>query len=252
MTLAGCFSIVRYTDAPAALGWMATTLGLQEQFVVPVEPGEVRFAVMGLGDDIVATGSLKFGRRHTVAAYGDDVDSHYERSRDAGVEIVTALHDAPYGARIYSARDPQGHLWSFSSQEPPYKPPGVGQIVSIRGYDDAPSAVEWLVRAFGFEERLQTDGLSDQLVYAHLGVGEETVLCASLPAMQRIGHNPEGAPFILYAQVDDVDECWQRARMAGAEVVKTRQKDESSLCRFYVRDLEGCIWGVGERLDSTS
>ena len=45
----------------------------------------------------------------------DDVDAHFTRVRDAGGDIVAEPVDQPYGFREYSARDPEGFLWSFAT-----------------------------------------------------------------------------------------------------------------------------------------
>ena len=37
---------------------------------------------------------------------------------DYGVEIVVELRDEDYGSRGYSARDPEGNLWSFGTYQP--------------------------------------------------------------------------------------------------------------------------------------
>lgn len=47
-----------------------------------------------------------------------DPDGHYERARAADAEIVRELADQPYGSREYSARDPEGNLWSFGTYDP--------------------------------------------------------------------------------------------------------------------------------------
>lgn len=49
----------------------------------------------------------------TVSVMVDDVDAHFEHARSLGAEIVYEPVDQPYGYREYSARDPEGHLWSF-------------------------------------------------------------------------------------------------------------------------------------------
>ena len=59
-----------------------------------------------------ATGSR---RSHAVVS---DPDGHYERVRAGGAEIVRELVDQPYGSREYSARDPEGNLWSFGTYDP--------------------------------------------------------------------------------------------------------------------------------------
>ena len=44
----------------------------------------------------------------------DDVDSHWARASGRGASVVAPPADQPYGERQYSARDPFGHLRTFS------------------------------------------------------------------------------------------------------------------------------------------
>ena len=48
----------------------------------------------------------------------NDVDAHHDRAKERGAEIVYAPVDQPYGYREYSARDPEGGLWSFMKPLP--------------------------------------------------------------------------------------------------------------------------------------
>ena len=49
----------------------------------------------------------------------EDVDAHHARAAAAGAEIVRGPEDTSYGSREYLARDPEGHLWSFGTYQPP-------------------------------------------------------------------------------------------------------------------------------------
>ena len=44
----------------------------------------------------------------------DRHDAHCERARAAGARIIAEPEDQFYGARIYRALDPEGHIWNFS------------------------------------------------------------------------------------------------------------------------------------------
>jgi len=48
-----------------------------------------------------------------VSVLVDDVDAHHEQAVEAGAGVMYAPVDQPYGYREYSARDLDGHLWSF-------------------------------------------------------------------------------------------------------------------------------------------
>jgi Glyoxalase-like domain len=45
----------------------------------------------------------------------EDPDAHCRRARAAGAEVMTELHDTDYGSRDYTARDPEGNIWSFDA-----------------------------------------------------------------------------------------------------------------------------------------
>jgi uncharacterized glyoxalase superfamily protein PhnB len=44
-----------------------------------------------------------------------DPDALYARATAAGATIIQEMHDAGYGSRGFSARDPEGNLWSFGT-----------------------------------------------------------------------------------------------------------------------------------------
>jgi uncharacterized glyoxalase superfamily protein PhnB len=50
-----------------------------------------------------------------IYVYVKEVDAHDARANAAGADIVRALADTDYGARDYSVRDLEGHLWSFGT-----------------------------------------------------------------------------------------------------------------------------------------
>jgi uncharacterized glyoxalase superfamily protein PhnB len=45
----------------------------------------------------------------------DDIDGLHERAAAAGAEILRKPFDTDYGSRDFTARDPEGNLWSFGT-----------------------------------------------------------------------------------------------------------------------------------------
>ena len=45
----------------------------------------------------------------------EDVDGHCRRARAAGATIETEPVDQPWGHRMYTAPDPEGHQWYFAA-----------------------------------------------------------------------------------------------------------------------------------------
>ena len=123
---------MRYRDAPAAIEWLCGAFGFSKQMVVPGEDGAIVHAQLTLGNGMIMLGTDRdddFGRMiktpkeigtTTQSAYIviDEIDAHYQKAKAAGAEIVLEIADQDYGGRLYSARDPEGHLWNFGSYDP--------------------------------------------------------------------------------------------------------------------------------------
>ncbi len=50
------------------------------------------------------------------------LDAHCERARAAGARITQEPADQFYGARVYRALDPEGHVWNFRQAVPSVSP----------------------------------------------------------------------------------------------------------------------------------
>lgn len=128
------FPCLRYEDAPAAIDWLVRAFGFEKQLIVPNPDGTIAHAELRLGPGRIMLGSAREdfmgmknprklgGINQSIYIAIADVDGHYRRARDAGAEIVLDLHDTDYGSRDYSARDPEGHLWSFGTYMPKDEP----------------------------------------------------------------------------------------------------------------------------------
>ncbi len=120
------FPAMHYRDPETALEWLKHAFGFEEKAVYRSDDGRIQHAELRLGDGLVMFGglpsdmALSSGRQPPVTIYAvvSDPDGHYERARAGGAEIVRELADQPYGSREYSARDPEGNLWSFGTYDP--------------------------------------------------------------------------------------------------------------------------------------
>jgi uncharacterized glyoxalase superfamily protein PhnB len=114
-----------YRDVEAALEFLQRAFGFEAEEMGRDGAGAVRYATLRHGEGRVLLqpdlpeelhGS-HVGRGWTYVAVADP-DGHYERARAAGASVMSELHDAGGGMRGYSARDPEGNLWSFGSDRP--------------------------------------------------------------------------------------------------------------------------------------
>ena len=113
---------MRYDDAPAALEWLTGVFGFEENLVVPGDEGRIEHAQLLWEGGIVMIGSSSEDDPERGPSWTylitDDVDGHHDRVVAAGAELVQALVDQDYGGRGYTARDPEGNLWSVGSYRP--------------------------------------------------------------------------------------------------------------------------------------
>ena len=111
------YPFMRFTDPDAALAWLSRAFAFDEHVVYRSDEGAVEHAEMSLGPGIVMFGPGDPASQGVYVAV-EDADAHYERAKAAGAEIVRELEDTDYGSREYTARDPEGHVWSFGTYRP--------------------------------------------------------------------------------------------------------------------------------------
>ncbi len=124
---------MRYRDVARAIEWLVRAFGFERHLVVPGEGGAILHAQLTFENSMIMLGTARddeFGKlQKTPADVGGvgtqspyiivrDVDAHHARAAAAGAEIVYLPEDQEYGGRLYSCRDPEGHLWSFGSYDP--------------------------------------------------------------------------------------------------------------------------------------
>ncbi len=113
-------------------------------------------------------------------------------------------------------------------------------------YDNAAAALDWLARAFGFEEigrYLDEDGAVRE---SEMRIGEQELwLNGSGPDYwQKKGY---GAEQLILIWVDDLDEHYARFKAAGFEA--EAPEDKPYCVRMYTAtDPEGYKWGFMQRL----
>ena len=111
------YPYMRFADPDAALEWLSQAFGFDEVVIYRCDEGAIQHAEMSLGPGIVMFGPGDPGS-HGVYVAVEDADAHYVRAKAAGAEIVRELEDTDYDSREYTARDPEGHVWSFGTYRP--------------------------------------------------------------------------------------------------------------------------------------
>jgi uncharacterized glyoxalase superfamily protein PhnB len=119
---------------------------------------------------------------------------------------------------------------------------GVQRFIPYLVYADAPAAIDFLCRAFGFVERARHRMPDGKIGHAELGLDDQRLMLASV--YPGFGDTPLHLPTVhsfVYCLVDDIDAHFARARDAGATIVGDveEQHDERA---YRALDPEGHRW----------
>ena len=119
-------------------------------------------------------------------------------------------------------------------------------------YRDAPAAIDWLCRVFGFERHLVVPGPGATIAHAQLTLGGGMVMFASASNdsdfAKRMRQPDEIGGFetqSAYLVVADADAVYARVKAAGGTIVIEIKDEDYGGRGFSCSDLEGRLWSVG-------
>ena len=125
-------------------------------------------------------------------------------------------------------------------------------IIPTLRYADAPAAIEFLQRAFGFEAPLVVQE-GDVVFHAQLTLGAGMVMLGSaqedeegfgaLVATQAPGTKPTASAYVI---VDDVAGHAARAEAQGAEILMAPEAQDYGGSVYTCRDPQGGVWSFGD------
>jgi uncharacterized glyoxalase superfamily protein PhnB len=136
------------------------------------------------------------------------------------------------------------------------------KIVPFIGYEDAAAAIDWLTQAFGFSERpgarYEQDGT---ITHAELELDGATIYLSTprgyasprtLRAESETARRAYDNPWVIdghFVEVDDVAAHFERARAAGATILREPEEPGTGFRIYTAEDPEGHRWMFGQRSD---
>ncbi|MEK6374859.1 MAG: VOC family protein [Acidobacteriota bacterium] len=125
-------------------------------------------------------------------------------------------------------------------------------IFPLLRYADARAAIRWLCTAFGFRELFSVPESGPFVRHAQLSLGTNLIMLGSVRddgvgTPQALGASTQA----LCVYVPDLDEHFERARLAGAEIMSPPQDTDFGSREYHVRDPEGHLWTFGTYLPSS-
>lgn len=109
-------------------------------------------------------------------------------------------------------------------------------------YDDAHAAIEFLCDALGFERHAVHETDDGKVGHAELRHGDGMVMVGTRGIE---GDLYESGRTTIYVVVKDPDALHDRAKAAGAEIVRPLAEQDYGSRDFAARDPEGNVWAFG-------
>ena len=128
------------------------------------------------------------------------------------------------------------------------------RIVPALSYDDAPTVIEFLCRAFGFEERYRLDMPDGSVGHASLTIGGAEITLASAYPEGGLG-GPAGLPHLhasILVYVDDVDAHFAHAQSEGATILQEPEDQFYGDRTYRATDPEGGRWWFHQQMTEVS
>lgn len=124
-------------------------------------------------------------------------------------------------------------------------------VIPCLRYRDAPAAIEWLGRAFGFEKQLVVPNEDGTIAHAQLSFGNGMIMLGSVTDSEfdRLMRQPDEIggreTQTAYVIVSDADAVYAQAKAAGATIVLDIKDEDYGGRGFSCRDPEGHLWNIG-------
>ena len=124
-------------------------------------------------------------------------------------------------------------------------------IIPALRYRDAPAAIKWLCRVFGFQEQLIVPNDDGTIAHAQLRLGTGMVMLGSavdtefgrlIKQPDQVDGTETQSPYIV---VVDADSIYQRVKAEGGQIVIDIKDEDYGGRGFSCLDPEGHLWNVG-------
>ena len=118
-------------------------------------------------------------------------------------------------------------------------------------YRDAPAAIDWLCRTFGFERHLIVPDDAGGIAHAQLALGGGMIMLGSVRAndygflMKQPDEVGGAQTQSSYLVVPDPDAVHARAVAAGAKIALAIKDEDYGGRGFSCYDPEGHLWSIG-------
>jgi uncharacterized glyoxalase superfamily protein PhnB len=135
-------------------------------------------------------------------------------------------------------------------------------VIPMLAYEDAAAAIDWLVEAFGFREKLRYTEDDGTVMHAELAIEGGGLIMLATPtpdymSPKRHRETCEQArkwsevPYVIdgvLIEVDDVDTHFARAKEAGATILSEPEDVDAGVRHYRAEDPEGRRWMFSQEI----
>jgi uncharacterized glyoxalase superfamily protein PhnB len=137
-------------------------------------------------------------------------------------------------------------------------------VIPMLAYENGAAAIDFLVEAFGFDERERWADDDGTIVHAELATGGGTVMLATpspdyvspkrMRELSAEARKMYEVPYVIdgvLVEVDDIDAHFERAKAAGATMLSEPEDvPEAGVRHYRAEDPEGHRWMFSQDLPS--
>jgi uncharacterized glyoxalase superfamily protein PhnB len=126
-------------------------------------------------------------------------------------------------------------------------------VIPCLRYRDAPAAIDWLCRTFGFEKHLVVPNADGSIAHAQLSFGNGMLMLGSVRKEEtefgRLMKQPDevggASTQSIYVVLNDADAVYAQAKAGGAKIAVDIRSEDYGGRGFSCYDLEGHLWSFG-------
>ncbi len=127
-------------------------------------------------------------------------------------------------------------------------------IIPCLTYANAPLAIDWLCKTFGFEKHMVVPGEGGKIIHAELKLGNAMIMvgsCDNGTAFSKLVKRPSElggietqSPYIVLDDTE-IDNHYANSKSNGAKIVIELKAEYYGGKNYSCYDLEGHLWSFG-------
>lgn len=121
-------------------------------------------------------------------------------------------------------------------------PEGFARFTPYLYYEDVGAALDWLAKAFGFEEKVRMKNDEGVINHAEMSYGGQSFMLGHPGPEYQSPKSTGSREALFHVYVDDVDGHFSTARDTGAKIIQEPTDQFYGDREYGAEDLEGHHW----------